>query len=222
MPKLPRGEKLHKECPICNEDFQCYTYDYERRKYCSVRCKANGTRDQVTITCKQCGKAKTVCVSRSSEQYCSKKCEGNARTIPLKAKIIKHKVVIGDCWIWQGNKNPKGYGCTHLPKGEKILAHRASYIAFCGPIPKGKFVCHICDTPSCVNPKHLFIATAQENTDDMIKKGRNYLRIPKEEIDSMRELYETGKYTKSQIARKYKHCGNYVSRILKGEARNTY
>ena len=33
-------------------------------------------------------------------------------------------------------------------------------------------ICHRCDVRSCVNPDHLFLGTASDNTQDMIKKKR--------------------------------------------------
>jgi hypothetical protein len=33
-------------------------------------------------------------------------------------------------------------------------------------------VLHVCDTPACVNPNHLFLGTMKDNTQDAIKKNR--------------------------------------------------
>lgn len=53
------------------------------------------------------------------------------------------------------------------------MAHRIAWEMKNGPIPPGLFGCHKCDTPSCVNPDHLFLGTIQENFDDMRQKGRH-------------------------------------------------
>lgn len=75
------------------------------------------------------------------------------------------------CWEWQANRLPDGYGIICL-QGANHRAHRVSYEITNGPIPDGMFVCHSCDCPSCVNPKHLFLGTAQDNVDDKVAKGR--------------------------------------------------
>lgn len=74
------------------------------------------------------------------------------------------------CWLWMASIN-KGYG--HLRyKNKIVLAHRLAYELYKGPIPKNTCVCHKCDTPSCVNPDHLFLGSKKDNTNDMLSKNR--------------------------------------------------
>lgn len=76
------------------------------------------------------------------------------------------------CWLWIRRLDKQGYGRAKL-KGKKIGAHRFSWMEHNGPIPKDLFVLHKCDTPACINPNHLFLGTARDNFDDMVRKGRD-------------------------------------------------
>ena len=41
-----------------------------------------------------------------------------------------------------------------------------------GPLPDNIYALHTCDNPKCINIDHLFKGTAQDNTNDMMQKGR--------------------------------------------------
>ena len=85
----------------------------------------------------------------------------------FESKIIKSN----SCWIWSASKDKKGYGNFRNIKMER--AHRFSYETYKGPIPEDMYVCHSCDVPSCVNPDHLWLGTAKDNSQDRDKKGRH-------------------------------------------------
>jgi len=77
------------------------------------------------------------------------------------------------CWIWSGAKDKNGYGRITKEKYVKTYrAHVFSYELHNNQIPKGMLVCHSCDNPPCVNPKHLWIGTVRDNNHDKMKKGR--------------------------------------------------
>lgn len=82
------------------------------------------------------------------------------------------------CWIWQGFVFPKtdpvrgGYGGTTY-RSRNIKVHRGMYIASRAvQLTSDQFVCHTCDKRLCVNPNHLWLGNAKQNSLDMISKGR--------------------------------------------------
>lgn len=75
------------------------------------------------------------------------------------------------CWVWKGTRKGNGYGGFWL-RGKTVFAHRYAYILTRGEIPSGLFACHHCDNRMCVNPDHIFIGTAKDNSQDCVNKGR--------------------------------------------------
>jgi len=82
------------------------------------------------------------------------------------------------CWLRLGADNGRGYsvlkvGSVADGSRKQELGHRVAWELFCGEIPDGLCVLHTCDNRRCINPDHLFLGTAKDNTDDMVSKGRN-------------------------------------------------
>lgn len=155
-----------------------------------------------------------------------------------------------NCWIWTSytfrNTNPKK-PCLHKQVygqfsirdlgRRSIRAHCVSWILHNGDIPDGLLVLHNCDTPLCVNPKHLRLGTHKENMADMRNRGRAatglsntaYLypeKRPKGEKHGMAKLTEEKvklikrdcctSMTGLEIANKYQINNGTVSFIRRG------
>jgi len=81
---------------------------------------------------------------------------------------------LGRCWIWTGGKFTSGGGYGQVQYQKKHWpAHRVAWLLTHGDIPQDLLLCHKCDNPPCVRPSHMFLGTNQQNTDDMVAKGRH-------------------------------------------------
>lgn len=99
------------------------------------------------------------------------------RQLPFWERVSLQIVVRGECHIFTGAKDSSGYGriadSRFGPAKKKLVRlHRAVWERDFGKIPDGMNVCHTCDTPACINPKHLFVGDQQANVRDMWSKGR--------------------------------------------------
>lgn len=149
---------------------------------------------------------------------------GQEKSCSVKCKIIQCSEKQGSgCWLWKSGSTG-GYGKLRY-KMKTTSAHRSSYTAFVGPVPEGKWVCHKCDKPLCVNPDHLFIGSPSDNRRDAIDKKRipvgedsHLSKFTDDQIEEIRFLKKEG-FTYSRLMRIFAcslpHIYNIVHNIYR-------
>lgn len=132
----------------------------------------------------------------------------------------KFKVVESGCHEWQSTLSKTGYAKI-WQNGRQALAHRVSHEIFIGEIPYDKMVLHKCDNRKCVNPDHLYLGTASQNTKDKVLRFKgmwgNMKHYPQSVIDVHR-LHQQG-LTQTKIGNIVGMHQTHVSRIIRGKAR---
>lgn len=139
--------------------------------------------------------------------------------------LIEHtRIRPSGCIEWIGATTLNGYGQLRN-KGRAILAHRAAYEHYIGPVPSGKFVCHHCDNRLCTNVLHLFVGTARENTSDMMRKGRGKAlrgsdspraKLTDAQVVEIRRRAAAGEKVRA-LAREFHMNNGALSRVIRGE-----
>lgn len=133
-----------------------------------------------------------------------------------KANSFDHYVTPGkpnECHVWRGGRISTGYGAIRI-NGQSVLAHRVAWEREHGPIPEGMQVCHKCDNPPCVNPRHLFLGTAKDNADDRDRKGRTHRKLDKRAIANILKLRSKG-LSQAAIAEVHEVSKYAIFRILR-------
>jgi hypothetical protein len=102
-------------------------------------------------------------------------------------------LVDGDCRLWPGRTQSKGYGVLPSPTNYRdgdVLAHHIAWERATGsPPPSGRIIGHTCDVRRCVRHDdvgtyevngilyerrgHLWLGTIAANQIDMVAKGRS-------------------------------------------------
>lgn len=133
------------------------------------------------------------------------------------------------CWPWGGaSRDRHGYGNFKIRSYQLARAHRVSYALYYGRSPGAMLVCHHCDNPKCVNPTHLFLGTVQDNSDDMVRKGRaakmdmrgernHAAKLDDQAVARIRDLINAG-LTNKAIALQFGVTHQLISRIRRGRS----
>lgn len=89
------------------------------------------------------------------------------------ARLFWDRVLVAGqgCWLWDGARNPAGYGVlTGTVDGSSatIGAHRVAYEMLVGSIAKGLEVDHLCGVRECVRPDHFELV---DHATNMARRG---------------------------------------------------
>lgn len=177
-------------------------------------------------TCEQCGRTFSVPTKHLEwrpARWCSQVCHGAARKMPLAERF---KQFVGPptergCLPWTGGKDGRGYGSftMKMPGKGKIpqRAHRIAWeIAHGQPPPDDLAVLHSCDNPPCVNPDHLFLGTALDNSLDMVGKDRCWkAKVTVAQVRLIRERYRLGA-DKKQLMKDFGLKKHAMNKLLAG------
>ena len=123
------------------------------------------------------------------------------------------------CWEWTACCNNMGYGKFAIHPGWR-LAHRVAFeLHHKRPIINGLHLLHSCDNPKCVNPSHLSEGTNQDNINDKLAKGRQPCKLTSEEVNEIRNMYQTGLYSYTQLGRIFDVSFQHIARIINNQRR---
>lgn len=139
------------------------------------------------------------------------------------------------CWEWHGYRRPSGHGVFAASRGRRVSAHAFALELSTGvPTPAGMEACHRCDNPPCVNPRHIYYGTRQQNIDDAwarsrcaVGQDRPAAKLRDEQVVEIRERYAAGESAKDLASEfsiavvtlrhivlglKWKHLGGPITR----------
>lgn len=127
-----------------------------------------------------------------------------------------------DCWEWAGDNAGGGYGRFYNGE-EQELAHRVSYRLHARTDPGDRFILHHCDNKPCVNPRHLYMGTHDDNMEDAVERNRHpsgedhyASKLTDDEREAIRDEYEPYQVTQKELAEKYGVTRGAIKDIVDG------
>lgn len=156
-------------CEHCGKAYHATPQRLSQSRFCSQTCRTQATT--VIVSCRYCGAKRRVSRAMSPKyKYCDATCRALDNT--MERRYWRKVRVAGenDCWEWTGALLSDGYGTFTVDNRPKRATHVAWFIEH-GEWPREQ-MCHTCDNPRCVNPRHLYDADQSTNILDAYQKGR--------------------------------------------------
>lgn len=150
--------------------------------------------------------------------------DGKRAAVGRANEFLRSMPVTDDCVLWPFGILPNGYGSAYLD-GKTIGAHRLSFMIHCGEIPKGMYVLHSCDNPTCCNPRHLRAGTPLDNMQDKVNRGRlvvprgeqsRHAKLTESDVIEIRKLYASG-MTQLKLAKEFGVSQPHIGDIVRCE-----
>lgn len=92
-------------------------------------------------------------------------------------RLIEKTVYENECWLYTGAPGRvEEYDAPRIWDDYDGKQHPIAVVAYrklVGPIKRHMCILHTCDHARCWNPLHLYQGTKQQNTNDMIRRGRH-------------------------------------------------
>jgi hypothetical protein len=213
------GPNITRTCQTCSTPLRP-----NQRAACGVRCRGAQRRTRVSRECRMCKRLFSAIPSEIKSgggKFCSYPCYWKHKEGDRSSHFWKRVDRTGDCWLWRGQLTNKGYGEFRLAR-LRMLAHRFAYELTYGTIPAGLVICHMCDTPPCVRPEHLQLATQSANMYDCLLKGRTakgvrngHAKLTDATVHEARVLYATGGQTFEQLGHLFGVSRQVISKAVR-------
>lgn len=227
-------------CPVCSTVFT--TWSSQRRKFCSLPCKYEGTSmGRETLECEVCGTSYVHMLAPSRQRgvprFCSSACRDERENLPLDVRFWQRVEKTTTCWLWTGFVR-RDYGELMDWRADvRYTAHRLAWELRTGEsIPDGLLVLHDCpdgDNPLCVRndtegthvingiarPQfgHLWVGTQADNMADMSAKGRTGRSILSPAlVTESRRRYTAGEVSQGQLMQELEMSRSGIRHMLLG------
>lgn len=143
------------------------------------------------------------------------------KPLDLKVRIARNLTQEGDCLVWTYSNSKEGYGFIKIA-GKTKRVHRVVWELEHGEIPEGMVVRHTCDNPPCAKLLHLVLGTKQDNSTDMIERGRSKKNedsgkstLSDADVEEIRRLYAARKHSQRELAAMFGTSQSWVSKLVR-------